>query len=218
MSRPSFAAALVLAACAAVPAFAADAPRIGFADAVALAARQSTGVTLAELRRREADARIGQARAVFLPSVTAQATMVDRTFNILAMGIRLPGFRVADPLIGPVYDSEARLKVSQTVLDLASWQKLRGARLGLGQGQQVVEQPGPFGRRLAAVPVEGCEIVEVHRSLTFRVSSFSSSIDACSSATSTRRLSRIARARSRWAWAQVSVAPDSAFNSAWRVL
>lgn len=130
MKITTFAAALALAASFAPLAHAADAPRLGFADAVALASRQSTGVTLAELRRREAEARIGQARAAFLPSVTAQATMVDRTFNLLAMGIQLPGFHVTDPLIGPVYDSEARLKVTQTVLDLSSWQKLRGARLG----------------------------------------------------------------------------------------
>lgn len=126
------AAAAAWLAVAAAPAPAAEAPAIGFADAVALAAKQNASVQIAGLRVGEANARVTQSRAAFLPSVTAQATMTDRTFNINALGIKLPGFSTGgiDPLIGPVWDSEARVKVTQTVLDLSSWQKLRGARLG----------------------------------------------------------------------------------------
>ncbi|MCC6350432.1 MAG: TolC family protein [Candidatus Eisenbacteria bacterium] len=118
---------------AAVPAGAdsAPAPALGFAEAVALAARQNASVQVAQLRVGEANARVAQSRAAFLPSVTAQATMTDRTFNLNALGMAIPGFpRLADPLIGPVWESEARIRVTQTVLDLSSWQKLRGARLG----------------------------------------------------------------------------------------
>ncbi len=127
---PFAAAVLALAALLPAPSRAADNPSLGFADAVSLATRQNTGVALAGLRRREASARVGQARAAFLPSVTGQATMTDRTYNILSLGIDLPGFSIPDPLIGPVYDSEARVVVRQTVLDLSSWQRLRGARYG----------------------------------------------------------------------------------------
>ncbi len=130
MKLASSAAAFALAVLAAAPVRAAENPSVGFADAVSLAARQNTGVALAELRQREAGARVGQARAAFLPSVTGQATMTDRTYNILSLGIALPGFSVPDPLIGPVYDSEARVKVTQTVLDLSSWQRYRGAQYG----------------------------------------------------------------------------------------
>jgi outer membrane protein TolC len=133
MRSPLVPAALFLAALAPLPARA-DAPAtLHFSEAVALATRQNSGVTLAELRRREAESRIGQSRAAFLPSVTGQATMTDRTFNMNSLGIKIPaipGVPASDPLIGPVYDSEARVKVSQTLIDLSSWQKLRASRLG----------------------------------------------------------------------------------------
>ncbi len=127
-------AAIALAATAAVAA-AAEAPqRLTLAEAVSVAAQRSAGVATAHLKADEATARVSQARAGLLPSVTGQVSMVDRTFNLYALGISLPtapGQAPYPALQGPVYDSEARVKVSQPLVDLSTWQKVRASRLGV---------------------------------------------------------------------------------------
>ncbi|MFN8588447.1 MAG: TolC family protein [Candidatus Eisenbacteria bacterium] len=133
MKHILFTAAVALAAGTSA-ARAAEPVRLSFAQAVALASQQSAGVQLATLRTGEAGAKVTQARGALLPSVSAQATMTDRTFNLYALGISLPTAPGAAPypaLQGPVWDSEARLKFSQPVFDWASWQKLRASKLGL---------------------------------------------------------------------------------------
>ena len=75
-----------------------------------------------------------QSRAAFLPGATATASSVDRTFNIKSLGVKfpaIPGQPGFADLQGPAYDSEARLKVTQTLLDLSSWQKLRASHLAV---------------------------------------------------------------------------------------
>lgn len=126
---------IALALAAIVPAArAAEPAQLSFAQAVALAGQQNAQVQLASLRTGEAQAKVVQSRGALLPSLTAQATMSDRTFNLYALGISLPTAPGAAPypaLQGPVWDSEARLKFSQPLFDWASWQKLRSSRLGL---------------------------------------------------------------------------------------
>jgi outer membrane protein TolC len=112
----------------------AEAPlRLTLAQAVSLAAGQNPNVTMAQIRSEEAQARIGQSRAALLPSLTGQATMTDRTYNLYALGISLPVAPGQPPypaLQGPVYESEARLKLTQSIVDMASWKKLRSSQLG----------------------------------------------------------------------------------------
>lgn len=113
---------------------AAAAVRLTFAQAVNMAAQQNASVQVASLRTSQAAAKITQSRGALLPSVTGQASMTDRTFNLYALGITLPTAPGAAPypaLQGPVWDSEARLKFAQPVFDWSSWQKLRASRLGL---------------------------------------------------------------------------------------
>jgi outer membrane protein TolC len=123
-----------LAGSALAPLAFAQAPeRLTLAQAVAIASGRSPGVSLARMRAEQADAKITQSRGALLPTVTGQATMVDRTFNLYALGFTLPSAPGAAPypaLQGPVYDSEARLKLAQPLFDLASLQKLRASRLG----------------------------------------------------------------------------------------
>jgi outer membrane protein len=134
VKHATFAAAVLVAAALLAPAARAEEPlRLGFTETVAIATSKNPNVTIAELRRREAEARIQQSRAAFLPTLTGYATMTDRTYNINALGFRIPsmpGVTATDPLIGPVYDSEARVKVTQTLFDASSWQKLQGSKLG----------------------------------------------------------------------------------------
>lgn len=101
------------------------------AQAVRLAAAQNPGVVVATTRIDAAQAKIGQARAAFLPTVTGEISAVDRTYNFYAMGFTLPAAFGAFPaLIGPVYDNEARLKVSQPLFDFAGWRRLQASQLG----------------------------------------------------------------------------------------
>ncbi|HTR98086.1 MAG TPA: TolC family protein [Candidatus Acidoferrales bacterium] len=127
--------ALALLALAPSGAALADAPQpLTLAQAVAIAADKSPSVALANLRTQEAAAKVGQSRGALLPTVTGQASMVDRTFNLYTLGITLPTIPGLPPyakLQGPVYDSEARLQVAQPLFDLASWRRMRASQLGV---------------------------------------------------------------------------------------
>ena len=126
--------ALALAALTlAGPAAAAGPRRMTLAEAVAIASNQSPGVAIAQLRSQEAAAKVTQSRGALLPSVTGQASVVDRTFNLYTLGITLPSIPGLPPyaeLQGPVYDSEARLVVAQPLFNVASWRKMRASQLG----------------------------------------------------------------------------------------
>jgi outer membrane protein TolC len=134
MNRSHALVALLTLALAAPPtARAESARRLTLAQAVTLASDASPGVTIAALREREAQARVGQSRAALLPSLSAQATATQRTFNLYALGFSFPtapGQAPLPALQGPVWDSEARLKVSQSLIDVSSWKKLTASRLG----------------------------------------------------------------------------------------
>lgn len=115
------------------PASAADSRTLTFHDAITAAASGNPAVTLAQLREHEAGARVTQARSVFLPSVMGTASMADRTFNVVAQGIsfKLPNGQAFGPLIGPIGLVDARAKVSQPIVDLSGWQRLRASRYGV---------------------------------------------------------------------------------------
>jgi outer membrane protein TolC len=133
LARAATAAALLCLAAGAAAAGAAEPRRLTLAEAVTLASGGAPNVMLARLRLEESTAKVGQSRAALLPSLTGQATMTQRTFNLYALGITLPvapGQKPYPALQGPVWDSEARLKVSQPIVDISAWQKLRGSRLG----------------------------------------------------------------------------------------
>ncbi len=139
--------------------------RLTLAQAVAQASGRSPNVSLAQLRTDEAAARVGQARAALLPSLTAQASMVDRTYDIssLGMGGLLGSFPYKLQLLqGPVYDSEARLIVSQPLFNLAAWRRLRASQLGtLGvrADQGVTAEAAARGAALAYLRATRAEAV-----------------------------------------------------------
>src|SRR5256886_4756735 len=79
---------------------AATAPlRLSFADAVSLAAGKTPLVELATLRTTEADARVRQARAALLPSLSGGGASPHPPFHSRSLGISFPG---APQLIGPL--------------------------------------------------------------------------------------------------------------------
>src|SRR3989449_11779339 len=64
--------------------------RLSFADAVRLASGEVPVVALATLRTNEADARVRQARAALLPSLSVSGAWLNRTFNSKSLGIDFP--------------------------------------------------------------------------------------------------------------------------------
>src|SRR6266550_3143806 len=107
--------------------------RLSFADAVRLASGEVPVVALASLRTTEADARVRQARAALLPSLSVSGGWLNRTFNSKSLGIDfsfpLPSGDTATlrDLIGPFNNYDARLNATQTLFDWSSVKRVRAA-------------------------------------------------------------------------------------------
>src|SRR2546426_9493260 len=107
--------------------------RLSFADAVRLASGEVPVVALATLRTGEADARVRQARAALLPSLSLGGSWVNRTFNSKSLGIDfsfpLPsgGTATLPDLIGPFNLYDARFSATQTLFDWSSVARVRAA-------------------------------------------------------------------------------------------
>ena len=91
--------------------------RLSFADAVTMAAGKTPVVELATLRTTEADARVRQARAALLPSLSGSGAWLNRSFNSRSIGISFPG---VPELIGPFNNYDARFNAAQTLFDWSS--------------------------------------------------------------------------------------------------
>src|SRR5205814_2313671 len=98
--------------------------RLSFADAVSMAAGKTPVVELATLRTTEADARVRQARAALLPSLSGSGAWLNRSFNSRSIGISFPG---VPELIGPFNNYDARLNAAQTLFDWSSVARVRAA-------------------------------------------------------------------------------------------
>jgi len=104
--------------------------RLTLAQAVHVAAGDAPPSQIAALRSEQAEGRVGQSRGALLPSLTGSTSTSNRTFNLRAQGIPFPAIPGVPPLpevIGPLDNVDARVRVTQTVLDLTSWEKWRAA-------------------------------------------------------------------------------------------
>ena len=98
-----------------------------------LASAQAASARIAGARSTQANERVGQARALLLPSLAGTASTSRRTFNLRAQGFPLPPS--TPDIIGPIDNVDARVRVTQTVLDLPSWQRWRASGLGASAGR-----------------------------------------------------------------------------------
>jgi outer membrane protein TolC len=104
--------------------------RLSFADAVRLASGDVPVVALATLRTSEADARVRQARAALLPSLSVSGAWLNRTFNSKSLGIEFPTIPGNPPfpeLIGPFNNYDARFNATQMLFDWSSVGRVRAA-------------------------------------------------------------------------------------------
>jgi outer membrane protein TolC len=122
---------LLLALAPGARALTAQAPlQLSFADAVRLASGQAAPVALATLRNDEADARVQQARAALLPSLSLSGAWLNRTFNSKSLGIEFPTIPGQPPfpeLVGPFNNYDARVSAGQTLFDWSSVARIRAA-------------------------------------------------------------------------------------------
>ena len=115
---------------AAVPIAAQTAVPLSLGDAVTRAAEETAAVGLAGLRVDEAEARVDEARSALLPNLSVAAAATNRTFNVDAFGLSFPtpAGETHHPLVGPVDNVDARLRLTQPLFDPASLLRTRTAR------------------------------------------------------------------------------------------
>lgn len=139
--------------------FAQQAPiSITLGDAARLAARQSAPAIEADLRTREAEARVSQRRADLLPSVNAAAIESGHTLNSATFGFDFPapagGKPLLDPagqIIGPVKTLDVRGRVTVPAIDFAARERVQTARVGVLASQAEAKAAGDQAAATAAI-------------------------------------------------------------------
>lgn len=129
----SLRAAALLTLSLATTAHAVEPTPLTLSAAIASATRESGTVQMASARAQQASDRVGQSRAALLPSLAATASQGSRTFNLKAQGFPLPGN--APDVIGPIDGVDARVRVTQPIVDVTAWQRYRAAGLGAQVGR-----------------------------------------------------------------------------------
>lgn len=109
--------------------------------AIEMAAGGSAPVQIAGLRTREAAGRRAQTRATLLPWISGSASRLNHTFSMAALGLSFPSIPGQPPtpdLAGPFDVVDARVRATQTLFDLASWDRLReaGASVQLSEAER----------------------------------------------------------------------------------
>lgn len=104
-------------------------------DAARMAARQNTSLDVVRARVAQADARVVQQKASLYPDVTAFVQQAQRTTNTATFGFAFrdatTGQYLFDPngqLLGPIPQTDARFRVSQTLYDAAAFARVKAAR------------------------------------------------------------------------------------------
>lgn len=115
------------------------APRaLSLGEAARLAASQTIGVQSAQFRVQEAQSRVAQSKSALLPQIDASPNWTSLTLNSATFGFNLPtapGQRpILDPngqILGPVRIWDFRGKLSQSIYDPTTNQRVRAARSGV---------------------------------------------------------------------------------------
>ena len=117
--------------------------RLTFGDAVRRATGQAPAVALADLATDEARARLRQTRSGFFPTLSVGAAWVNRDFNSHSFGFSFPGFPT---LIGPFNNYDARMTLTQNLLDFGTVKRARAAAV---QVTGVIASGGAASERVA---------------------------------------------------------------------
>ena len=101
---------------------------------IALAPQGSPRVALAEESIKQAQTRVAQARAAFLPDIEAQVQDQNQTVNLRSFGLNvqapIPGFTFPT-LVGPFSVFDARATAQQSIFDFSSIRKFQSSKVGV---------------------------------------------------------------------------------------
>jgi outer membrane protein len=130
---------------------------LSLGDAARLAAQHSAAAEIGRLRADQAGARVRQRQADLLPSFTASAGKSGRTFSTATLGLNFSGpdgkpfFNPNGELLGPVNNIDVRGRLSQSIVDLAAIERVRGARASADAGASDAASAGEQAAATAAV-------------------------------------------------------------------
>lgn len=109
-------------------------------QALQMARVRQVDTIVASERVQQAMERMGEARSALFPQLKATASQTRLTRNLEAFGVTIPG---QDPLVGPFNSLDARVAVTQVLLDAQAFQRLKSARierqLSLSESRQATE-------------------------------------------------------------------------------
>lgn len=104
-------------------------------DAARMAAKQNTSLDIVRSRVAQADARVREQKASLYPDVSGYLQQSQRTTNTATFGFSFrdaaTGQFLFDPngqLLGPIPQTDARYRVSQTLLDFGAFARVKAAR------------------------------------------------------------------------------------------
>jgi outer membrane protein TolC len=148
----------IMVALSAAPALAqSPANPLTLGDAARLAARQSVPSLAAQLRTKEAAARVTQKRADLLPSISAFALQSGFTLNSATFGLDFPAEPGTKPLldpngeiIGPVNTLDLRARVTVPAVDFAARERVNTARMSLRASEAAAQSAGEEAASVAA--------------------------------------------------------------------
>jgi len=133
------------------------ATQLTLGDAGRLAARQSVPSLAAQLRTREAAARVTQSRSELLPTFNALALQSGHTLNTATFGFKFPAAEGSPPLfdpngqiLGPVNTLDIRGRVTVPAIDFAARERVNTARLSLRASEASAQSAGEEAAATAA--------------------------------------------------------------------
>lgn len=104
-------------------------------DAARMAAKQNTSLDIVRSRVAQADARVREQKASLYPDVSGYLQQAQRTTNTATFGFSFrdaaTGEYLFDPngqLLGPIPQTDARYRVSQTLLDFGAFARVKAAQ------------------------------------------------------------------------------------------
>ncbi len=126
-------------------------------DAARLAAKQSTPALAAQLRAREAAARVTETRADLLPTFSTLALQSGHTLNSATFGIDFPTpagekpfFDPNGQVIGPVNTLDVRARATVPAIDFAARERVTSARMALSASEAAATSAGEEAAVIAA--------------------------------------------------------------------
>ncbi|MEO7362378.1 MAG: TolC family protein [Gemmatimonadaceae bacterium] len=112
-----------------------NAQALTLGDAARMAAKQNTSLDIVRARVAQADARVAEQKASLYPDVSGYLQQAQRTTNTATFGFSFRDattgkylFNPDGQLLGPIPQSDARYRISQTLVDFGAYARIKAAK------------------------------------------------------------------------------------------